>query len=66
MIFSYPVLPLHSSGRKSGSQILFNPDEQDNDRDVGEQGCGKQVLPFHHVITIEDIDTDRERLDNII
>ena len=46
--------------------MLFNAQEQDNDRDGGKQRRSKQVLPLDEIVAIEDVNTDGNRLEQVV
>ena len=58
-------LTLDATGSQAAGQVLFDGHEQDNNRDDGEDGAGKQILPLNDVVAIEDVDTHGHGLDGI-
>ena len=58
-------LTFDTTGCKAADQILFDTDEQYYDRNDGIQGSCEQILPFNHVVTVEDINTNGQRLEGI-
>ena len=63
--FCHVWLSLDAAGGQTCHQMLFDAQEQDDDRDGGINRGGEQILPLNHVESIENIDTNGDRLQDI-
>ena len=58
-------LALDAACGQAAGQVLLDGHEQDDHRDNGEDGSGKQILPLDDVVAVEDIDTHGQRLGSL-
>ena len=58
-------LALDAACGQAAGQVLLDGHEQDDHRDNGEDGSGKQTLPLDDVVAVEDIDTHGQRLGSL-
>jgi len=69
MISEYALLlflSFNAAGGKSGHQMLFDAQKQDDYRDGGKQRRREQVLPLDEIVSVEGVDADGYRLEHVI
>ena len=54
-----------TTGSKTADKVFLDCDKKNNNWYCCKQRGCKQILPFYHVVTVEDRNTDRQRFEDI-
>ena len=59
------MLSFDSTGGKTTYQVFFDKHKQNDNRYCGKQWGCEQILPFNHIVAVEDRDTNCQRFEYV-